>query len=119
MTSDDENVGAGSVVSRLREVFGGKADEKGAVEDEGGSGLAGSEWERWFGDPWRAAESIAAVSDYFGSMLDEIQGRGVSVARGFAGEVTDDGGRPWALSDVGTLVDFLEAAAPEESGENE
>lgn len=79
-----------------------------AAEDADAYGLAGTRWERWFGDPWKAAESVTEISDYYESLLDEIQGRGMSEARGFAAAATGGGERPWGLGHVGDLVCFLE-----------
>lgn len=74
-----------------------------------GLDLSGTEWERWFGDPWKAAESIEAIGDYYESILDEIQGRGMSGARGFAAMVSSGGPCPWGLCHTGSLSAWLES----------
>lgn len=92
-----------------------------------GLDLTGSEWERWFGDPWRAAESIAEVVDFYESLIDEMRGRGEATAAGFAAQVTSPGPCPWGLCSTISLSSFLESpagswesefdTAPEEVGE--
>ncbi len=119
MAGTDKNEQAASVISRLREAFGGKPGAGATEAGLGADGLSGTRWERWFGDPWLAAKSVAEISDYYESLLDEMQGRGVSSARGFAAAATGDGMRPWALSHVGDLVNFLEGPDSEDLTEGE
>lgn len=119
MAGIEKSEQATSVISRLREAFGGKPGAGAGDPGPEAERLAGTRWERWFGDPWLAAKSVAEISDYYESLLDEMQGRGVSSARGFAAAATGDGMRPWALSHVGDLVNFLEESDSEDLSEDE